>query len=106
VAADTAYVRVDGDNGSANPLQHGSAWGSAAYKYLQDALAWAEDLVQQPEWDDAEVWVAATDEWPYRPDLGANQQQGPRHAGLHVTCVTGAEQGSRLRSAHRRVCLS
>jgi len=79
---DIAYVRVDGDNGSANG--DGTGWGEDACKYLQDGLAKAAWWVGPGGYDLAEVWVAATDEGPYRPDLGASQQQGDRHASFQL----------------------
>jgi hypothetical protein len=86
---DIAYVRVDGDNGVANPDGQGDDWGDDAYKYLQDGLAKAAWWVDPygGDYDFAEVWVAATDEDnPYRPDRDADHQQGTgdRHASFQL----------------------
>lgn len=72
VVADTAYVRVDGDNGS--PNGDGTGWGQAAYKYLQDGLTKAAWWVDPGggDYDLVQVWVAATaEDNPYRPDRDA-----------------------------------
>lgn len=65
-------LRVDGDEGSSNG--DGSAWGSSAYKYLQDALTDATVLAESAT---VAVWVAATDSSnPYRPDRTAASPSG------------------------------
>ncbi len=69
-------LRVDGQQGSANPPGLGSAWGSNAYKYLQNALTRAE--IELLGADAVELWVAATElpNVPYRPDQSAANEAG------------------------------
>jgi hypothetical protein len=79
LAADTLIVRVDGDNGSADPPGDGSAWGQDAFKYLSDALIYASE---QTEFNDfIQVWIAATDPAnpyvPYRSAAFPNGQMDP-----------------------------
>ena len=74
----TAEIRVDGDNGSANPPGLGDDWNLDAYKFLQDAIDRAEFLIlNDPNIDEAELWVAATDPSnPYTPDRSAANPGG------------------------------
>jgi hypothetical protein len=74
-------VRVDGANGSAEPPDQGGGWGVDAYKYLQDGLARAADLIAEPEVERVQVWIAATDPAnpyvPYRSAAFPNGQMDP-----------------------------
>ena len=63
-------VRVDGDNGLAepNPPEPGDTWQNA-YMFPQDALVRAQFLLDNNLADTVRLWVAATDDNnPYRPD--------------------------------------
>jgi hypothetical protein len=73
--AQTTEVRVDGDNGSAEPPDLGRGWGTDAYMFLQDALDRARDLA--PDFEVVEVWVAGTNEAnSYHPDRDHDDQEG------------------------------
>lgn len=69
----TAVVHVDGDNGVPDPPNFGQdGWGSNAYEFLQDALEAAEILIDDPNIDTIQLWVASTDPSnPYVPDRDA-----------------------------------
>lgn len=71
-------IRVDGDLGSPMPAGGGNGWGGNAFKYLQDALVKAEDVLQAPPFPNAvEVLVATTSvSNPYRPDRNAANPAG------------------------------
>lgn len=92
-SAQTAFVRVDGDQGSPFPPGFGGGWGGNAYKFLQDALARAQFLLINGVATDVEIWVARTgllvpcglvpcedsvdcDPNPYRPDRNAANPVG------------------------------
>ncbi len=71
-------LRVDGDDGLAvpNPPDPGDTW-SNAYKYLQDAIARAEVLLDFDPFTPVHLWVAATDASnPYVPDRDAANPGG------------------------------
>ena len=72
--AQTVALRVDGNSGSFGPSVDGSDWGVEAFKFLQDALALADDLLnaEPPLATQVEVWIAGTNASnPYRPDRSA-----------------------------------
>jgi len=84
-----AIVRVDGGDGSIttdNPGPDGSAWGAAAFRFLQDGLEKASDLLA--DFDQVQVWVRGDDSVPvdfeYRPDQGANQSGDPRTRSFNM----------------------
>jgi hypothetical protein len=59
----TLVRRVDIENGSTNG--DGTGWGQSAYRFLQDALEWANGHLEENEEDTVEIWVA---QGVYRPD--------------------------------------
>jgi len=65
---------VDNVNGDVPPNADGSAWGSDAFKFLQDAIDEAQQLLngQQPP-DNVELWVASG---TYFPDEDASNPNG------------------------------
>ncbi len=64
-------MRVDGDAGVLEPPNFGDGWGQNAYRFLQDALADAPQLLDQGA-AVVQIWVAATGTAnPYRPDQNA-----------------------------------
>ena len=77
---ETVVLRVDGDNGSLPPPQgiaDGTAWGTAAFRLLQDALAEAEEILVLDPNTPVHLWVAATIlSNPYRPDRDAANPGG------------------------------
>jgi hypothetical protein len=73
IASGRTVFRVDGEDGSttnANPAPNGSAWGTAAYLFLQDALAAASSGGPH------QIWVRSTGTSGtliYYPDEGTGQ---------------------------------
>ncbi|MEE8153455.1 MAG: right-handed parallel beta-helix repeat-containing protein [Phycisphaerales bacterium] len=83
--AQTVILRVDGDIVSAGG--DGSGWGDDAFKFLQDALAEANDLLDLGEATAVHLWVAATIPTnPYVPDRDAANPDGTgdRNATFHL----------------------
>ena len=76
--AQTAIVRVDGDEGSPNPAGLGNDWEADAYKFLQDAIDRVVFLLGPGGgFADAQIWVAATSPGtPYLPDRSAASPLG------------------------------
>jgi hypothetical protein len=58
LAVSIAFIRVDMIDGVASPSAQGTGWGTDAYKYLQDGIDRAFDLItgQSPP-DKVEIWV-------------------------------------------------
>ena len=84
-SVNAARLYVDG--GVEECDNEGDSWG-AAFKYLQDALAFASN----PQNNIDQIWVAATDlENPYRPDQDCDNPGGTDERALSFQMIAAVE---------------
>jgi hypothetical protein len=79
VAAQVVILRVDGEDGVANPVGLGNDWGANAYRYLPNGIARAQFLLDQALASEVHVWVRGSIDGPglvYRPDQSALNPSG------------------------------
>jgi hypothetical protein len=93
VQAQSTVVYVDINNGVDNPPDQGqNGWGDDAYRFLQDAIVAAQEIIDNPqEPDEVEIWVAAAfdgndDPIPYRPDQSKDHDWCDDQAQPGPTC--------------------